>query len=88
MNKSYINSKPQRDVHRCSWCGNDSLLIDYHDNEWAKPVTNDYLLFEYLILEIFQAGLSWRTILAKEKTFDMPSQSLTSRRFQTIRKTI
>lgn len=69
MNESYINSKPHRDVHRCSWCGDDSLLIDYHDNEWAKPVTNDYLLFEYLTLEIFQAGLSWRTILGKRENF-------------------
>ena len=51
---------------RCSWCNIDNpLYIDYHDNEWGVPNFNDEYLFEMLILEIFQAGLSWETILQK-----------------------
>ena len=54
---------------RCSWCEKDDLYRDYHDNEWGKPVYDDQLLFEFLILETFQAGLSWYTILAKRTNF-------------------
>lgn len=50
---------------RCNWCGNDSLYIAYHDHEWGVPVHDDQLLFEFLILEGAQAGLSWLTILKK-----------------------
>tara|TARA_B100001559_G_scaffold258246_1_gene222704 strand:+ start:65 stop:619 length:555 start_codon:yes stop_codon:yes gene_type:complete len=53
---------------RCSWCKNDGLLKDYHDNEWGKPVFDDQRLFELLMLEIFQAGLSWEIILRKRKS--------------------
>ncbi len=52
-------------VHRCGWCGNDPLYMDYHDREWGKQVTDDRTLFEFLVLESAQAGLSWITILRK-----------------------
>jgi DNA-3-methyladenine glycosylase I len=55
--------------HRCVWCEKDDLYRDYHDNEWGKPVYDDQMLFEFLILETFQAGLSWYTILAKRTNF-------------------
>ena len=54
---------------RCTWCGTDPLYVDYHDNEWGKPVYDDAKLFEFLILETFQAGLSWITILRKRENF-------------------
>ncbi len=54
---------------RCSWCGTDPLYMDYHDTEWGVPVYDDDKLFEFLILETFQAGLSWITILRKRENF-------------------
>jgi DNA-3-methyladenine glycosylase I len=54
---------------RCAWCGSDPLYIKYHDEEWGKPVYDDDTLFEFLILETFQAGLSWITILRKRENF-------------------
>jgi len=54
---------------RCAWCGNDPLYIAYHDTEWGVPVYDDAKLFEFLILETFQAGLSWITILRKRENF-------------------
>jgi DNA-3-methyladenine glycosylase I len=54
---------------RCSWCGNDELYQKYHDEEWGIPVHDDKKLFEFLILETFQAGLSWITILRKRENF-------------------
>lgn len=57
------------DVVRCSWCGNDPLYVAYHDNEWGIPVDDDRHLFEMLILEGQQAGLSWFTILKKRAAF-------------------
>ena len=54
---------------RCPWCGDDPLYIRYHDEEWGKPLYDDHRLFEFLILETFQAGLSWRTILYKREAF-------------------
>lgn len=56
-------------IKRCSWCGSDSLYIKYHDEEWGKPVFEDNVFFEFLILETFQAGLSWITILRKRENF-------------------
>lgn len=50
---------------RCGWCGTDNLYVAYHDNEWGKLVKNDKVLFEFLLLESAQAGLSWITILKK-----------------------
>jgi len=54
---------------RCDWCGNDPLYVEYHDNEWGVPVFDDAKLFEFLILETFQAGLSWITVLKKRENF-------------------
>lgn len=58
-----------KEIIRCGWCKNDPLYMEYHDNEWGKPVYDDATLFEFLILETFQAGLSWITILRKRKSF-------------------
>lgn len=55
--------------NRCSWCGEDPLYVAYHDKEWGVPVKDDDLLFEFLILETFQAGLSWITVLRKRENF-------------------
>lgn len=55
--------------NRCKWCGDDPLYIAYHDNEWGVPVHDDRLLFEFLILEGAQAGLSWLTILKKREKY-------------------
>lgn len=55
--------------HRCSWCEGDALYEAYHDKEWGVPVYDDATLFEFLILETFQAGLSWITILRKRENF-------------------
>ncbi len=54
---------------RCAWCEKDDLYRKYHDNEWGKPVYDDETIFEFLILETFQAGLSWYTVLAKRENF-------------------
>lgn len=54
---------------RCEWCGSDPLYIAYHDDEWGVPIHDDRLLFEFLILEGAQAGLSWLTILKKRKNY-------------------
>ena len=54
---------------RCTWCGKDPLYVAYHDEEWGVPVYEDSLLFEFLVLETFQAGLSWITILRKRENF-------------------
>ena len=54
---------------RCEWCGSDPLYVAYHDDEWGVPVHDDRLLFEMLILEGAQAGLSWRTILRKRDNY-------------------
>lgn len=54
---------------RCGWCGTDELYIKYHDDEWGKPVTDDKTLFEFLVLESAQAGLSWITILRKREGY-------------------
>jgi DNA-3-methyladenine glycosylase I len=56
-------------VSRCWWCGTDPLYVQYHDEEWGKPVTDDRRLFEKVCLEGFQAGLSWLTILRKRENF-------------------
>ncbi|MFX0004295.1 MAG: DNA-3-methyladenine glycosylase I [Candidatus Hodarchaeota archaeon] len=56
-------------VNRCKWAGSDSEIINYHDNEWGTPVYDDRLLFEFLILEGAQAGLSWSTILRKRENY-------------------
>jgi DNA-3-methyladenine glycosylase I len=57
------------DMTRCWWCGTDPLYVQYHDEEWGRPVRDDRLLFEKVCLEGFQAGLSWLTILRKREHF-------------------
>ena len=54
---------------RCSWCEKDDLYRKYHDEEWGIPLYDDSKLFEFLLLETFQAGLSWHTILKKRENF-------------------
>ncbi|MGG7438403.1 DNA-3-methyladenine glycosylase I [Chryseobacterium arthrosphaerae] len=54
---------------RCGWCEKDDLYRKYHDEEWGRPVYDDETIFEFLILESFQAGLSWYTILSKRENF-------------------
>lgn len=54
---------------RCGWCVGDALYEKYHDEEWGRPVHDDGRLFEFLLLETFQAGLSWITILRKRVNF-------------------
>ena len=57
-------------MKRCKWCNlNNQKYIEYHDNEWCKLNTNEKYLFEMLILESFQAGLSWECVLNKRKYF-------------------
>jgi len=56
-------------MHRCSWAGTDPLYIDYHDHQWGVPLHDERLLFEMLILEGAQAGLSWITILRKREHY-------------------
>lgn len=57
------------EVVRCAWCEKDDLYRNYHDEEWGKPIYDDETIFEFLILESFQAGLSWYTILSKRENF-------------------
>ncbi|MEP6389172.1 MAG: DNA-3-methyladenine glycosylase I [Halioglobus sp.] len=54
---------------RCQWCGDDPLYVKYHDEEWGVPVRDDHTLFEFLMLEGAQAGLSWITILRKREGY-------------------
>ncbi|TRZ44480.1 DNA-3-methyladenine glycosylase I [Robertkochia solimangrovi] len=56
-------------MKRCGWCEGDALYEEYHDTEWGVPVKDDDKLFEFLILETFQAGLSWITILRRRENF-------------------
>jgi len=53
----------------CGWPGNDDLMRKYHDTEWGVPLHNDQKLFEYIVLDAFQAGLSWKTVLHKRENF-------------------
>lgn len=57
------------DKERCGWCGSDERYVAYHDEEWGVPVRDDRTLFEFLILEGAQAGLSWSTILNKREGY-------------------
>ena len=56
-------------IHKCGWCLGDPLYEAYHDTEWGVPVKDDDTQFEFLILETFQAGLSWITVLKKRENF-------------------
>jgi len=57
------------EIKRCHWCGNDPLYMDYHDNEWGRPEYDNQKLFELLLLEGAQAGLSWITVLRKRENY-------------------
>ena len=57
------------DKPRCAWMGNDDLMLRYHDEEWGEPVHDDDKWFEFIVLDAFQAGLSWRTVLHKRNAF-------------------
>lgn len=59
----------ENNFERCPWPVDDELMIRYHDEEWGVPVHDDGLHFEYIVLDSFQAGLSWRTILHKRENF-------------------
>ena len=59
----------KKPLQRCAWCGADPLYVEYHDREWGVPVHDDRRLFEFLILEGAQAGLSWITILRKRPAY-------------------
>ena len=59
----------QKEIKRCGWVSEEPLYIAYHDTEWGVPVHNDAKLFEFLVLEGMQAGLSWLTILRKRENF-------------------
>jgi len=63
-----LDPKDMRKVKRCQWA-QDNLMIEYHDKEWGRPLHNDRKLFEMLILEGAQAGLSWLTILKRRRTY-------------------
>lgn len=68
----YLNFTPMNTADnriRCAWPANDALMIAYHDEEWGVPLHDDDKLFEFLVLDAFQAGLSWRTILYKRENF-------------------
>ncbi len=58
-----------KNKNRCAWCEKDDLYRSYHDEEWGVPVYEDHKLFEFLVLETFQAGLSWHMILKKRENF-------------------
>lgn len=60
---------PNKEITRCGWCGDDPLYIRYHDEEWGHEVTDDKTMFEFLVLESAQAGLSWITILRKRENY-------------------
>ena len=57
------------DSCNCEWPGNDALMLQYHNEEWGVPLHNDQKLFEFIILDAFLAGLSWKTILHKRENF-------------------
>ena len=61
--------RPRKPVERCWWCGTDPIYVDYHDHEWGVPSHDDRHLFEMMILEGAQAGLSWITILRKRQNY-------------------
>jgi DNA-3-methyladenine glycosylase I len=63
------NKTTDATLSRCQWCGTEPLYIKYHDEEWGKEVHDDKVLFEFLLLESAQAGLSWITILRKRANY-------------------
>ncbi len=74
------------DKKRCTWPGSDDLMVAYHDNEWGVPLHDDRKLFEFLVLDAFQAGLSWRTILNKRENFRAAFDGFDAERIARYRK--
>ena len=68
MNNQLLHTA-QDGITRCWWCSDEPDYINYHDQEWGRPVVDDILLFEKICLEGFQSGLSWLTILRKRENF-------------------
>ena len=68
MNNQHLHTA-QDGITRCCWCSDEPDYINYHDQEWGRPVVDDILIFEKICLEGFQSGLSWLTILRKRKNF-------------------
>lgn len=64
-----MKSNISDEIKRCQWCGDDPLYVKYHDEEWGRQVKDDRTLFEFLVLESAQAGLSWITILRKREGY-------------------
>ena len=62
-------TKSKTEIHRCQWCLSDPIYIKYHDEEWGVPVHDDKKLFEFLVLEGAQAGLSWLTVLKRRQGY-------------------
>ena len=79
-----VTYDPQDNKKRCAWCLKDAQYVDYHDTEWGIPSHDDHHLFEHLILETFQAGLSWHTIIKKGKHLDWLSIILVPIKWQVI----
>jgi len=71
INVSYLSSKfyPMNEPQRCSWCLKTENMLSYHDEEWGVPVHDDQKHFEFIVLDSFQAGLSWQTILNRRDGF-------------------
>lgn len=74
--RPYPAHMPTRAETRCWWCGDDPLYVAYHDTEWGVPVTDDKALYAKLVLDGFQAGLSWITILRKKPAFERAFRGL------------
>jgi len=68
---TFVDMAELIEIKRCSWCERDDLYRRYHDEEWGVPSHDDQYLFELLVMEFFQAGLSWYTILSKREAFKL-----------------
>ena len=68
---TFVDMPATKEIKRCSWCERDDLYRRYHDEEWGVPSHDDRYLFELLLMEFFQAGLSWYTILSKREAFKL-----------------
>src|SRR3972149_6357706 len=64
-----LDNSRKDDMSRCPWPKDDSLMIEYHDLEWGVPLHDDRKLFEFMVLDTFQAGLSWEIVLRKREAF-------------------
>ena len=72
---------------RCLWSLSSELMMHYHDTEWGTPVHDDTLLFEYIVLDTFQAGLSWSTILNKREKFRKAFDNFDYKKTETVMQT-